>query len=423
MSRIASCDAVARSITHRISNGTRLAVAIAMRTATFTISLAAAAALALIAEHRDAEACGGCFAPTDTVTTVDSHRMVVSLSPERSILWDQIVYSGNPKDFVWVLPVPSASAQIEIAPSAFFDEIDQLTAPVVQPRPGPAPNGCFGCCSAAVSDSGGVDEADVIVYNEDVVGPYETATIGSTDANALQDWLVQHGYRVVESTVPVIEHYVAQGSVFIALRLAPGEGVQAMQPVRVDYPGYMATFPLKMVAVGASGEVDLSLWVASEQRYEAYNYENAVIDPDDLVFDWDTTTSNYPEAFDDAIASRGGRAWITEYAAPLQNLWFTTEADAEAALIRADLPAPYLTRMRTSMRVDYLTEDLVLAPAEDASGVDRFITAGTELNRPFDDDGGGCQANGNGGANALFITLLIVGANVGWGWRRRRIRG
>ena len=54
-----------------------------------------------------AEACGGCFAPPETVTELDSHRMVVALSPTQTTLWDQIQYQGNPSEFVWVLPVPS----------------------------------------------------------------------------------------------------------------------------------------------------------------------------------------------------------------------------------------------------------------------------------------------------------------------------
>src|SRR5687768_2757844 len=91
------------------------------------VALAAGTAGALLIEPATALACGGCFSPPEVITTVDSHRMVIALSTERTTLWDQIRYSGNPEDFVWVLPVPSGVAQVELADSIFFDEIDQLS--------------------------------------------------------------------------------------------------------------------------------------------------------------------------------------------------------------------------------------------------------------------------------------------------------
>ena len=388
------------------------------RFACYTVGALSALIALSVAAPAPADACGGCFAPSETVTTVDSHRMVVSLSPERSILWDQIVYSGNPKDFVWVLPVPSADAQIEIADSAFFDELEAGTQPRVQPENPPPPGSCFGCCSAGASDSAPVED-DVIVYNEQVVGPYETVTIGSQDADALQNYLVENGYRVVESTVPTIMHYVDQGAVFIVLRLAPGQGVQAMQPVRVTYPGYMSTFPLKMVTVGASGLLDLSLWVVAEQRYEAYNYENALIDRDALVWDWTDNTSNYPTAFRRTIDDRGGRVWVTEFSGQLAEIFFTS--GAETALISQDIPVPYVTRLRTSMRIENLNEDLILVPAEDPSPVGRTIVAGREIERPFGDaEEDGCTVNGNSRAHVAMIAFILL--STWWFWRRPRRR-
>jgi hypothetical protein len=222
--------------------------------------------------------------------------MVIALSVTETILWDQIRYSGSPEDFVWVLPVPSAKAQIELADPAFFDEIDVQTAPRIQPADPLTPcnfgAGCGGGAGDAAAATGEVDapfmpEEEVTVYAEDTIGPYETVTIGSEDADALRTWLVDHGYQVAPETEPVIAHYIGLGSVFVVLRLAPGVGVQAMQPVRVRYPGYMGQFPLKMVTVGARGVLALSLWVIGEQRYEARNYSTVTIEPGSLVWDWD----------------------------------------------------------------------------------------------------------------------------------------
>src|SRR5688500_4787701 len=85
----------------------------------------------------EAEACGGCFAPPGAFTAVDSHRMVIALGVEETVLWDQFIYSGAPEECAWVLPVPSSGAVVEVAAGAFGAGFDAGTAPIIQ-----APEGC-----------------------------------------------------------------------------------------------------------------------------------------------------------------------------------------------------------------------------------------------------------------------------------------
>jgi hypothetical protein len=395
--------------------------------------LLAASLCAWFVRPRAAEACGGCFAPTDTVTSVDSHRMVIALSTTETLLWDQIRYQGNPKDFVWVLPVPTPETQIEIADPVFFDELDSQTSPRIQPATPLFPCN-FGASCGGGGDSaatGTVDgmtmpEEEVTVYSEETIGPYETATIGSEDADALRQWLLQHGYRVPPETEPVIDDYIGEGAVFVVLRLSPGQGVQAMQPVRVRYQGMMASFPLKMVTVGAQGALNLSLWVIAEQRYEADNYPTRTINPNTLAWDWSQNRSNYGAVFAETIEQAGGRGWIVEHASPLSQLFFSSLERNEVYALQ---PYPYLTRLRTRMLVDHLQDDLELAPASDYRDVSSSLVAWGELNRP----GGDCDMRA---AMDYGCTAAAVGARLGqtlgptvlvmlglaWSWRRRRAR-
>src|SRR5262245_4017582 len=68
--------------------------------------MAALAFTALLLPATDARACGGCFHPPiisqGESTVVTGHRMAFSTSPTQTVLWDQIKYSGDPKDFAWV---------------------------------------------------------------------------------------------------------------------------------------------------------------------------------------------------------------------------------------------------------------------------------------------------------------------------------
>src|SRR5262245_45716156 len=91
----------------------------------FPFAVLAFAALAVAGD--DAYACGGCFhQPTDN-TMVRGHRMAMAISSVQSVLWDQIEYSGDPKDFAWVLPV-KPGAIIEVASDAWFETLEATTA-------------------------------------------------------------------------------------------------------------------------------------------------------------------------------------------------------------------------------------------------------------------------------------------------------
>ena len=206
-------------------------------------------------------------------------------------------------------------------------------------------------------------------------GPYETVTIGSGDPAALTTWLTDNGYAIDPSIQPILGKYADAGNAFVVLRLAPDQGVQHMEPVRVSYPGFMGNFPLEMVTVGARGVLDLSLWVIAEQRYEAANYANVTVDPDDVVYSWADQTSNYPDAFEATLADAGGRAWVTEFSGPVGSGFFTEQDELALAAEVVGSP-PVFTRLRTRTRVENLNEDILLAPAEDPTPVSRDITAG-----------------------------------------------
>jgi hypothetical protein len=284
-------------------------------------TIAVLAAASVLVGPRSARACGGCFhqpAPTQ-VTVVTGHRMAFSVSPQQTVLWDQIQYSGDPQDFAWVLPV-MAGAQVQLSHDQFFAALDALTDPVItgpDPQCGGGSPG-IGCGSSSSSNAGfaaagASSGSSVQVLSQSVVGPYDTVTVHSTDPNALYDWLAANGYAVADSMHPVIDAYVAGGFDFLALRLAPGQGVQAMQPVRVVSPGASLTLPLRMVAAGVGAQVGVTLYVIGQGRYEAQNFPNATFDDSKLVWLHAQNISNYEPLAESIMQGDGGRTWLTEF--------------------------------------------------------------------------------------------------------------
>ena len=80
------------------------------------------------------------------------------------------------------------------------------------------------------------------------VGPYATVQLHSTDPSALNNWLAQNGFNIPADVTPVIDQYVTEGFDFLAMKLLPNQGVQAMRPVRVTTPGASLSLPLRMAA-------------------------------------------------------------------------------------------------------------------------------------------------------------------------------
>jgi hypothetical protein len=378
------------------------------------------AAAVLLGEARPAQACGGCFhGPTATPMTVDAHRMVLAISPTSTTLWDQIVYGGDPNEFAWVLPV-SSEAQVELADNAFFEALTRETMITMQAPPPPRTT-CDDPCSAwgpfgfgFASSSGARSESDrmppVTVFHQGVIGPYETATIGSEDPDALLTWMNDNGYVVDDSMLPTIRHYVAQGMSFAVLKLRAGEGVDRMQPVRVTVPGLSTTLPLRMVAAGVGVDLSLELFVFAESRMETANFGNAEVDRGAIAYDWASRTFDYEARFEDALFAGTGPTtnWVTEYARPVTS-WsslasYTSVGDdgerhtaqEDVQVVQRALPTDaYLTRLRTRLTPNDLRDDLNLRLST-RGDLDTFIRVTRERNRAPDPVCSDYCASGNG---------------------------
>lgn len=388
-----------------------------MRILTIALLASATASASVALTETTAHACGGCFVPPNEVTAVDSHRMVIAIGQTETVLWDQIVYSGAPEEFVWVLPIPTPDVLVELADNQFFDDLDRQTAPVIQPLSPPpfCPQSNSAACGSSdtLADGGGYTPTDgVTVYDHSVVGPYETVTLGAENPDALYTWLGDNNFAVTEEAIPAMEYYIGLEHAFVIMRLQPGQDVSAMQPVRVRYPGFMGTFPLRMVVVGAQGVLDLALWVVAEQRYDAQNYGTVTIDESRLTWDWNTNLSNYSELFDATVEENGNRAWVAEFAGPLGVLGLGGE---DADILWNTGSAPYVTRLRTRMLVDHIDQDMVLGPSESVGDIDNFLFAPIDLNYPenpcgssADDDSLYCTLGMGSGKDAAFLGLVMI---------------
>ena len=279
-------------------------------------ALSVSASAIALAGARDASACGGCFhPPTQTVSDITDERMLLSVSTLQSTLYDQLRYSGSPSNFAWVLPI-HGTVDVGLSADVLFDSIDVLTETQINPpAPNcPSPNCSLGVMSASSGSAAaaGAAEPAVTVLVQENVGPYATVQLHATDSSALDNWLAQNGYNVPADVAPVIAEYVAEGFDFLAMKLLPNQGVQAMRPVRVTTPGASLSLPLRMAAVGTGPAIGITIWVVADGRYEPQNFPFFHIDDSALVWDFAMSESNYTTLRVQNEANLMGKGWEIE---------------------------------------------------------------------------------------------------------------
>lgn len=286
------------------------------------ILLAAGISLVPALAPRAAQACAAPFyGPTSDKTTVSGHKVAFAISPERTVLWHQLAFDGPPGEFSWVLPVKKG-AYLESSTDAWFEALDAFTSTrVYEIEPvcaeaEPDESGCSSDSSSEVSAGGGqVAPPTVTVVHHGSVGPYETVTLSSTDPKALESWLEKHGYVVPDAVRPIIADYVAEGFDFIALRLLPGAGAEAMTPVRVITPGGDPELPMRLAGTGAGERVPMTLYVIGTARYAIPSLQELVVPTEQLVWDYAAGSSNYAALRGATLAKAEGASYITPFAA------------------------------------------------------------------------------------------------------------
>jgi hypothetical protein len=369
---------------------------------------------------RDSRACGGCFvrSTSQNATVVTDHRMIFSVSPTQSTLYDQIRYSGSPSDFAWVLPI-HGTVGLGVSSDLLFSVLDQQTQTTILAPPYPCqPCNCgvqanFGASvpTSGGGSSGAAADHGVTVTAQQVVGPYDTVQLhpnSTTDTAAVTSWLGANGYAIPAAVDPIISAYVQEGFDFLAIKLVPGQGVQAMRPISVTSTGAALSLPLRMVAAGTGSTVGITLWVVASGRYEPQNFSSFTIDPSTLVWDWSTSSSNYTTLESAKEKSFNNAAWQIESSLDISpyNIENSVLADPSASAYAAvpagdggagqtavevrsqDLNTLFplggssarITRMRGDLSQAALATDLVLQASADQSPLSNIYQAKLSVN-------------------------------------------
>jgi hypothetical protein len=296
---------------------------------------AAAALLSFGLGTPEAQACGGFFCNNTNPTVQTGERILFSVEDENIRAYVQVYYDGPADDFAWIIPVAS-NPDVGVGTDEVFTRLDQLTSPRFEIEMNIADEcydqgiGYFGydSVSEAAPNSGGGDEGGegggeyVNVIAQGDAGPYNYTTLESNNSDLLVAWLNENDYAQPPEALPLIEHYVANEMLFVAVKLQPAKDVGDIAPIILDFQEQSPCVPLVLTQVAASPDMPVKAYVLGKERAVPTNWLHVTVNEKKL--DWFSLQNNwwagenledsYHTTLIDAIAEAEGHAFTTEFA-------------------------------------------------------------------------------------------------------------
>jgi hypothetical protein len=226
------------------------------------------AALSLVPRHARAD--GGLITGYLQDVWEPAQRAILLFDPAagREDLILQAEYEGNTDNLAWIVPVPSLPT-LATADAELFVECANLTKLVVRNRG-------LGCGSGAKTT--GAPDNQIDIYDNRLVGIYQTLTLGATDASMLADSLNAWGY-LHEGNRPSVEaalrFYINKSWFFVAMRTDSASvagtspdayRVGGLDPIHLTFSTTQAVYPMRISAISARDPSQVLLYVCAPHR-------------------------------------------------------------------------------------------------------------------------------------------------------------
>jgi MYXO-CTERM domain-containing protein len=317
------------------------------------LPLAATFALAL---PSTALACGGFFCSSVPIDQ-SKERIVFAIDEDKEEVEThvQIFYAGAAEEFAWVVPVPKRP-EVGLSSDALFTQLEWRTAPqfMLNWREigrceydmwtfGGIAEGAVNAPSADSDSAGG----EVVVVEQQQVGPYDQVTLQATSTESLLEWLNDNGYVIPADVGRALDPYVSGDAYFVALKLSNNRDAGDIAPIKMRYAGTVASIPVVMTALAATPDMRIQPYVfANGKRGVPDNYLHVQIN--EAAVNWLTGGGNYDDVVTLAANEAGGHAFATDFSGPTSSMQGSLYAPGRFDLERLngiDDPADYVDNL------------------------------------------------------------------------------
>ena len=291
----------------------------------FSLSLAMLGfATALVLAPVEANACGGIFSDGGDLNQSDENVLFWidhSGSEPHIEAHIQIKYEGDPERFAWVIPV-SQVPEVLVGSQALFDNLLAATKVTltVDVRTEDNCGSALGCGPdidwGSPGSDGNSDESDdegPEILERGFAGAFEYTILTADNVDAITDWLDQGNYQQDPDAPPILERYLQEGYVFVALELRGGAGIDEVHPIVLRVPGVEPSIPLRLARIAATPNMDIRAFFLGHARVFPKNWVHVVLNLAKL--EWAASPAlGYRGRIVGAMNEAGDRGFITEYA-------------------------------------------------------------------------------------------------------------
>jgi len=297
------------------------------------VAMMAAGAMAMT--PTPAEACGGTFCdngvpgPMPVDQTGENVIFVLGDTDLEVHIQINIDPDTNAEKFGWLVPL-AAVPEFSVGSQPLFASLLAASVPTYglnttvescggsnsdSASGGSDPNATF---DGGASTGGAGGESDSgeppPVLKEEQIGAFQIAVLQAATIEPIKTWLVDNDYLWDENAAGILQQYLDEGNVIIALKLAAGQGVEDVHPITFRYEAVDTCFPLRLTRIAAVEDMDIRVFVLSEHRAAPTNYRHVLVNP--LKIDWLNLGTNYKQVITNAVDAFGadGRAFVTEFA-------------------------------------------------------------------------------------------------------------
>ena len=299
---------------------------------------------------------GVIFPPPDYYVAETDQKAVLFYDKGVETLILSITFTGNAKDFAWVVPTPSRP-EVDKASSELFLSLEELTRPPVNRQ-------------WDGYDLGGampaMEKSAVEVLETKEVGIYEIKVLAASKADALAKWLSENGYQFPEKGGYVLEDYIKNKWYYTAVKIRPEvvwkdvtEKLRTGQaaPLKLTFKSDKIVYPLKITSL-------TSLWQTPEPKIRRMTYpEQEIAIAPGMPYPYQDRAGILLYVFDNCEKSLPG--FNTQYAEII-------EAEEIEELAYDDQGEPWmktkkdfvLTKLYRNMKFTEMNDDLILRNAK-----------------------------------------------------------
>ncbi len=279
----------------------------------------------------EVHACGGTFCDTGPMAmpvdqTGENILFVLDGNTVEAHIQIQYDPDTEAEKFAWVIPVQTLP-QFSVGSEQLFQNLLAGSVPVYgfdatsddACTDWDANGSALTSAGSTGGDEGGDGDGDgdgdgpQVVFS-DTVGAYDITVLDGGTAESVMEWLANNGYEQDMAAMPILEDYLEEENLFVALKLTNGADVDEIQPIVLNYQGDEPCVPLRLTRIAAQDDMEVRTFFLGDARTVPTNYRHVLVNP--LMIDWDSLGSNYADVIVQAVDANvaEGRAFVTEYA-------------------------------------------------------------------------------------------------------------